>query len=108
MLLDCFEKKNNSWAIIWDFNHFMQGTYCLYPYRSLIRNIGLDHTGVHSKPREEYNVELINWDFIPGSLPQQPLNLPYAQKKFRKLNRKFYRDVLDVLRFKRLGKKYTP
>jgi hypothetical protein len=106
MLLDCFEKKNNSWAIIWDFNHFMQNTYCLYPSRSFIRNIGLDNTGVHSKPKAEYDVKLEDWDFNAGQLPAQPESPDYAKYKFRLINRKFYRDILDVLRYNRLKKKF--
>ncbi len=106
MLLDRFEKKNNSWAIIWDFNHFMQGTYCLYPYRSFIRNIGLDHTGVHSKPRTEYDVALENWDFKPEKLPVKPVSPAYAQERFKTLNRKFYRDVLDFIRYRGLKNKF--
>lgn len=105
MLLDCFEKKNNSWAIIWDFNHFMNGAYCLYPCKSFIRNIGLDNTGVHSRPKAEYNVVLENWEFIPEMLPGKPLSPAYAQERFKLLNRKFYRDVLDFFRFRVLKNK---
>jgi len=102
MLLDCFQKKNNSWAIIWDFNHFMQGTYCLYPSVSLVKNIGLDYSGVHSKPRTEYDVALKNWDFKPTELPENPISPLYAQEKFKRLNRKFYRDILDLWRYRQM------
>ena len=106
MLLDCFEKKNNSWAIIWDFNHFLNGGYCLYPTRSFVRNIGLDRSGVHSKPREEYAVELEDWPFDPSALPEKPVSPPLAQKIYRRLNRKIYRDILDRWRFGNLKLKF--
>jgi hypothetical protein len=106
MLLDCFEKKNNSWAIIWDFNHFMLGTQCLYPGKSFVSNIGLDYTGVHSKPKDAYAVELSDWPFEEQSLPAVPASPEYALEKFARINRKFYRDILDVFRFRRLKKKF--
>jgi hypothetical protein len=102
MLLDRFEQKNNSWAIIWDFNHFMNGTFCLYPCISFIRNIGLDYSGVHSKPRAEYDVELENWDFNGSMLPEKPASSGYAIRRFSKINKKFYRDILDLIRFRSL------
>jgi hypothetical protein len=106
MLLDCFEKKNNSWAIIWDLNHFINKTYCLYPSRSFASNIGLDNSGVHSKPKASYNVDLKNWDFDPLQLPERPANPSFVRNKFRQINKKLYRDVLDLLRFRRLKKNF--
>lgn len=37
----------NSWAIRWRASAFLADTYCLYPERSLVENIGLDGSGTH-------------------------------------------------------------
>lgn len=39
--------KYNSWAVFWACTVIEQKGFCLSPYRSLIRNIGFDGTGVH-------------------------------------------------------------
>lgn len=48
MLEDQIIGKNNSWAIRWHASIFLNKMYCLYPVKSLIRNIGLDGSGTHS------------------------------------------------------------
>lgn len=50
--LECYLLGNiygscNSWAVFWALNVIEQGGYSLSPYKSLIRNIGLDGSGVH-------------------------------------------------------------
>lgn len=37
----------DSWAVFWALNVIERKGYCLTPYKSLIKNIGLDGTGVH-------------------------------------------------------------
>jgi putative methyltransferase (TIGR04325 family) len=47
MLKDQIEGKNNSWAVRWHASLFINDKYCLQPARSLVKNIGLDSSGVH-------------------------------------------------------------
>lgn len=47
MLRDQIGGRNNSWFIRWYASGFLQQRYSLYPARSLVRNIGIDGTGVH-------------------------------------------------------------
>ena len=47
MLKDQIEGKNDSWAIRWHASLFLMGKYCLQPTKSIVKNIGLDSSGVH-------------------------------------------------------------
>ncbi len=47
MLKSQMENSINSWAIRWYWSVFRQGGLTLYPQKSLIKNIGLDGSGVH-------------------------------------------------------------
>ncbi|MFH2030654.1 MAG: sugar transferase [Bacteroidota bacterium] len=48
----------DSWAIRWAYSHFKNGTYCLFPVISKVRNIGKDGSGTHSRITNIYNVNL--------------------------------------------------
>lgn len=47
MLKNQIEGKNDSWAIRWHASLFLKNMYCLHPSRPIVKNIGLDNTGVH-------------------------------------------------------------
>lgn len=44
------EGKIDSWAIRFCYAHHAHDMRCIYPTRTLVKNIGLDHSGTHSKP----------------------------------------------------------
>ena len=48
----------DSWAVRWSYAHFKNNAYCLYPRKSLIRNIGADKSGTHTSRTNKYDVEL--------------------------------------------------
>ncbi len=48
-------KANNSWAIKWAASNFLKGRYTIYFKNSLVKNIGLDGTGVNCKVNYELN-----------------------------------------------------
>jgi len=58
MLRDQIVGENNSWAILWYASAFLREMYCLYPGISLVKNIGMDGTGVHSENSGKWDVEL--------------------------------------------------
>ncbi|MCX6276047.1 MAG: glycosyltransferase family 2 protein [Bacteroidetes bacterium] len=58
MLKDQVEGKNDSWALPWYAAAFLQHKLTLIPGRSLVRNTGIDGTGVHSGESDEWAVEL--------------------------------------------------
>ena len=47
MLQDQIDKKNNSWAIRWHASLILANNYCLHPTKPIVKNIGLDNSGVH-------------------------------------------------------------
>lgn len=51
MFRDCMEGRNNSWAIRFCYNQFLQGKYSLHPFKSLVANegYGLDATNCRQK-----------------------------------------------------------
>jgi len=55
MLKDCISGRNNSWAIKWYASAFLQEKLTLYPGTSLVRNIGQDGTGTHSRKTQVFD-----------------------------------------------------
>lgn len=43
-----------TWAVLWYASIFLAGGLTLHPHRSLVRNIGHDHSGTHSEPDERF------------------------------------------------------
>jgi glycosyltransferase involved in cell wall biosynthesis len=43
------EKKIDSWAIRFSYAHHTNDCRCIYPIKTLVRNIGLDNSGTHSR-----------------------------------------------------------
>lgn len=58
MLKDQIEGKNNSWAILWYVSAYLKNMYTLYPGHSLIQNIGIDGSGVHSGETNKFDITL--------------------------------------------------
>jgi hypothetical protein len=55
------EGQFSSWAVRWNLTCLKNKAFCVYPRRSLVRNIGLDDSGVHSRKRDKdsYHVDLL-------------------------------------------------
>lgn len=58
MLLNCINRKNDSWAIKWYASAFLKNKLSLYPKHSLINNIGMDGTGRHSSTTNVFYTKL--------------------------------------------------
>jgi hypothetical protein len=56
MLRDQIDGKNDSWAILWYASAFVKHKLTLYPGSSLVRNIGNDDSGTHSKTTSKFDV----------------------------------------------------
>lgn len=61
----------DSWAVFWALTVIERKGYCLYPYKSLIKNIGFDGTGVHSKTKEKREQQLNNENVYDFKLPEK-------------------------------------
>lgn len=60
MLIKQMEGKLDSWAIRWCYTLFKNNSYCIYPTRSYIDNIGMDGSGVHCGSSEKYKQRELN------------------------------------------------
>jgi len=60
MLEDAHRKINNSWAIKWYASAFLRNKLTLYPKFSLIKNIGMDGSGIHSYRSKKFDIKLRN------------------------------------------------
>jgi hypothetical protein len=58
MLEDQIAGKVDSWAIRWYASAFLENKLTLYPGKSLIRNIGIDGSGIHCTPDEKFMVDI--------------------------------------------------
>lgn len=59
----------DSWAVFWALNVIAKGGICINPYKSLIRNIGLDGSGIHCGITDQYDVLCMNEEKKIFSLP---------------------------------------
>lgn len=92
MLLDQINGKNSSWAIRWYASAFLNDKLCLYPGKSLVKNIGLDGSGTHSgseldhmnsKYLEDINIEIpTNMSIIEDKTSKKIIS-QYFRKNFR-------------------------
>lgn len=97
MLVREMEGKSSSWAILWDYNHFMNKAGCIYPFSSYITNIGLDHSGTHSKPFAAYEMDLQAHRSVI-KFETNPVSDPPVNRAFSRINRKLYRLPFDFIR----------
>ena len=66
--------KLDSWSIIWDYHCFKNDGLCLAPRVPLLRNIGLDNSGIHCEPSLEYDIPVKSvdsgkWNFQLPKIP---------------------------------------
>jgi Glycosyl transferase family 2 len=77
----------DSWAIIWTYAHFINNTYCAYPVKSRIRNIGTDKSGVHTGKTTRFDVDL-DFNNSPLDLPKNITPDEKILNNFRKFFKK--------------------
>jgi hypothetical protein len=81
--------KIDSWAIIWTYAHFKNNSYCVYPVKSRIKNIGADLSGVHTNRTKRFDVEL-DVEFKPV----KPVEKPYLDDGIMRNFKSFFRKRL--------------
>ncbi|MHB8277836.1 MAG: sugar transferase [Candidatus Humimicrobiaceae bacterium] len=54
MVIAQIEGKIDSWATRWEYTHFKNNAYSVYPVKSLLNNIGFDGTGINSGYDKKY------------------------------------------------------
>ena len=69
MLQDQTKGRNDSWAIRWHASAFLSEKLTLFPGRSLIRNIGIDQSGVHSGETKVFDTEVSREPITISDIP---------------------------------------
>lgn len=54
MLISSLNNKISSWYILWTFGHFIKNTYCFYPTKSKVTNVGYSDIGTHCNVINSY------------------------------------------------------
>lgn len=55
----------DSWAIRFCYAHFVNSMHCIYPIKTLLKDIGLDNSGTHSAPNPRYDHHELNDAWLP-------------------------------------------
>jgi hypothetical protein len=72
MLKRQVEGQINSWAIRWYASAFLADKLTLYPGVSMVRNIGNDNSGTHSRDTEIFDGQLAQYALSLGGIPVEP------------------------------------
>lgn len=75
----------DSWAVFWALNVIEKEGICINPYKSLIRNIGMDGTGVHCGTTERFEVDIEDEKKDKFNLPEDVFFLNKTMKAFAPL-----------------------
>ena len=75
-----FEKKINSWSILFDFNCLINKFICVCPKYSLVKNIGFDNSGTH------IHQNFLNNEFINSWRPLKFIK-PFISDKIIKIEK---------------------
>lgn len=92
MLKALFEKKIDSWYVLWVFNHFQNESVAAYPYLSKVTNIGFSKNGTHCTNINSY-VHIFDIE------NQREFNLtphPYAEKQVNKQFLKYFKTSYKI------------
>ncbi len=71
MLVNRILGLNDSWAVYWGLNIIDNNGICINPYKSLIRNIGMDGTGVHCGVTDKFEVMISDGLKYEFKMPDQ-------------------------------------
>ncbi len=104
MLTSQMQGVIDSWGIRWAYAHYKNNSFCLYPVKSKVKNIGADKSGIHTPRTEKFNVFLENSSVQTDFIKEPVLNVKIQQnlKKFMKLSvqRKIINFVKYTFRYK--------
>ena len=85
MLVANYKGHNNSWAIRFYANMFLQQKWFVFPNKSLVSNIGFDGTGTHCENDDFFKTVMVSNDDI--DVKQIPIKL--EKKIIRSVERGF-------------------
>ena len=98
MLLKQLKTNRESWAIKWYASNFLKGNHTLYFKNSLVKNIGLDNTGVNCKIDYDINqkkflnkkIKLIKNKLIQEDIYTKRQISRYLKDKFKLSQKVFF------------------
>lgn len=96
MLSDQIKGRNDSWAIRWHASSFLANKLCLYPYFSLIRNIGLDGSGTHCNLVDNFKSEISTVSIPITSIPidEDPKAKKLFEDYFNNIRLNYFKTLL--------------
>lgn len=106
MLKDQIAKKNNSWAILWYASAYLKNKLTLYPAKSLIHNIGIDGSGIHSGESLNFDVSLEQKEIKLNTI--EILENDFAKKSISEYFKKIHTVTVTESIFKKLVKLIIP
>ena len=85
---DNISGKINTWAIFWYATIFLKNGLCLAPSKSLVKNVGLDNSGVHCGENPKLNIR----GSIDFKIENYPEKIEITQDEYKK-NVDFFIDL---------------
>jgi hypothetical protein len=87
MLKNCYQKIDKPWDIRWYASIFLKNGFYLFPYKSLIQNIGWDNSGTHCGDFNYYKTKMVDRiDVTKISLSESFINRRRIENFFHKMN----------------------
>ena len=96
MLQDQTKGRNDSWAIRWHASAFLSEKLTLFPGRSLIRNIGIDQSGVHSGETKVFDTEVSREPITISDIPIEENN--FVKGKIERYYRKIKPGIAERIK----------
>jgi hypothetical protein len=73
----------DSWAIRFCYAHYANEMRCIYPIKTLVKNIGLDHSGIHGTPNPRFQHSSFDDSWMPRRLCPASKIDPVISREFR-------------------------
>jgi len=80
-----YKGEIDSWAIRFCYAHHAHEMRCIYPTKTLVKNIGLDHSGTHSTPNPRFQHSSLDDSWCPRKFCSASELDPRIVKEFRSI-----------------------
>jgi hypothetical protein len=99
--------KIDSWGIRWDASLLLNDGLCLYPGKSLVRNIGHDGSGIHSGIDDRFDTDIYDGpiSFFCDDVMENPEALEAIKKFYKETKKSLFKRLKDKLIRKLRAKK---
>ena len=98
----------DSWAIRWDYHIFKNNGVSIFPIKSLIRNIGFDGTGRHSRKTNNYDSTIVSGFKVKKVIADPVIDSRITNLYYQAYNRSlFFKIVKKIYNFIRIHRIFT-